>query len=316
MKIKLPTKMCIGIGVSCIFFLSHPVANAAEINSYSPIENKQDIVTESSLKKNIIPPSYFKELLKRAADVQPVTLKFIVLQEKDFAEILVEINSKMPDKVEITSPTFTQKQLYEMYGKAEREGDIDTIPNFKNLFTYSKEKNYGKKLILVDDIMDNVGVRKAYAAYETYVDILSKGLKGKTESESLLNIYEYVYNNFEYTASDRRKMYLPNIGNGALACNGLSRLMNDLLNHAGVHSEIRQGESHFWNIVKINGQSITVDITTDILKKKPYLTLGSSTKEHLEMAITSGLYSAEFNLNKYKAIKKSTFKKVNNLPIY
>ena len=231
MKIKLPTKMCIGIGVSRIFFLSHPVANAAEINSYSPIENKQYIVTESSLKKNIIPPSYFKELLK-SADVQPVTLKFIVLQEKDFAEILVEINSKMPDKVEITSPTFTQKQLYEMYGKAEREGDIDTIPNFKNLFTYSKEKLW-KKLILVDDIMDNVGVRKAYATYETYVDILSKGLKGKTESESLLNIYEYVYYNFVYTASDRRKMYLPNIGNGALACNGLSRLMNDLLNHAG-----------------------------------------------------------------------------------
>lgn len=260
----------------------------------------------SNMKVNdaIIKPNYFNELLKKHEVKNNDVLKYEVASKDDMYKVLIDIDEKMPSKIEIKSPIYSKDELNRMFDDLIVDSSVEELSNFKNLFVYRKAKTYGKTLILNDEALPGGNVQTVFAAYNEYVDLLSKQLKGATESESLINIYDYVYNNFEYSANSSRSMHITNIGNGKMACNGLSRLMNDLMIKTGISSTIRQGESHFWNIATINGQQMTVDVTTDILKNKPFFTLGASSKEHRELTITTGLYNADFDLAKYDAIKE------------
>ncbi|UXJ71311.1 hypothetical protein [Lysinibacillus fusiformis] len=299
---KTISKTIMGLGLSFSFLLlSVNDANAA-------VEEKtiRSYYQSSNMKVNdsIIKPNYFNELLKKHEVKKSDVLKYEVSSKDDMYKVLVDIDEKMPSKIELKSPIYSKDELNRMFDDMIVDSSVEELSNFKNLFVYRKVKTYGKTLILNDEALPGGSVQTVFAAYNEYVDLLSKQLKGPTESESLLNIYHYVYNNFEYTANSARNMYITNIGNGKMACNGLSRLMNDLMIETGISSAIRQGESHFWNIATIDGQSMTVDVTTDILKNKPFFTIGASSKEHKELTLTTGLYNADFDVAKYEEIKE------------
>ena len=95
-------------------------------------------------------------------------------------------------------------------------------------------------------------------------------------------------------------MMVGNLGNGELACNGFSYLVDKMLEEAGIKSYIRAGYSHYWNVLTLSdGRELTFDVTSDIVLKEYKATLGLSTKEHINKVSSIGFYSAEYYSSKY-----------------
>ena len=80
----------------------------------------------------------------------------------------------------------------------------------------------------------------------------------------------------------------------------------------GLKNELRQGISHFWNVIYLGKEEITFDVTTDILLNKKYLTLGNSSIQHIKNTESVGFYSADFYHYVYKIVNEYKFKKSRN----
>ena len=99
-------------------------------------------------------------------------------------------------------------------------------------------------------------------------------------------------------------MQVGNLGEGALACNGLSYLADKMFEEAGIASYIRAGQSHYWNVLTLSdGREVTFDVTSDIVLNEYKATLGLSTKEHVEKVAEIGFYSAEYYASKYHDVQ-------------
>lgn len=267
------------------------------LNNYITLDNFLD-------KDGKIKIEYFKYLLEieKLNKKENKILEYDIGSTQDMQKVIQDINKELPDRVEIKSSFFKGKDLKSLYYRTEGYYDVSSVENLHNLANY-KEMVSGNKLIVTDISKKGYSASEIKSAYDKFVKVVADNLKGNTEEESLLNIYNYVFDRYKYNAKGIEFMNVGNLGEGEMACNGFSRLMNDLLNEVGIESNIRQGESHYWNTIKLNGVETTVDLTTDIVKNQKYLTLGNSTKEHISNTADIGFYSAVYKNYKYKEVE-------------
>ncbi|MFJ7954307.1 hypothetical protein ACIQZG_22655 [Lysinibacillus sp. NPDC096418] len=284
---------------------------AASLMFGSLVGTNENVFAKEVIEKNLeianylettggIKVAYFNALLNDVAAREKLTLRYEINDREDFKKVLMDIEKKLPDRIEITSQIFTVKQIKEMYYEYSVFADVRDFPNLKTLLHYKVIKNT-KTFILSDNVHVKKSVHEVYLSYSNFVKAVGAELKTENDNDSLLNVYNYVFNNFKYNADGVTKMVVGNIGNGEMACNGLSRLIKDLLNEVDIESNIRGGYSHFWNVVNLEGKETTIDVTTDILKKKRYYTLGDNSKLHKKKAIM-GFYDAEYDVNKYNEV--------------
>jgi len=246
--------------------------------------------------------SYFNALLENEQQREQMILKYEVNSLLDFEKIFSDLEELLPDRIEITSSTLSIKEIKKLYYEFGDSSDVKTFKNYKTLSSY-KISNDNKTFILSDATHERNSAYEILSGYTKFIKVVAADLKAKTDVESLKNVYNYVFDNFEYNANGVSEMLVGNLGTGEMACNGFSRLVNDLLIEMGMKSEIREGYSHFWNTVVIDGKETTVDVTTDIIKKKRYLTFGNDTKMHIENATSIGFYDAQYDTGKYNAVE-------------
>lgn len=278
------------------------------------IDNEQDImkVPDKFIVNNNLSVEYFNYLLEKAMEEEKKqTLIITIDTTPDMYEAVKQIYATLPNAVEFHSAYFRKDQLLSLYNDATAAYSVHSIENYFNLASYKVNRN-SPNLKLIDNSSKKYSANVINVALEEYTNILAQLLKGESENESLSNLYNYIFDNFTYTASGTHTMYVGNIGQGAMACNGISRLANEVLNKMGIQSEIRHGTSHFWNVVYLEGEDgelipTTFDVTSDIVLEKRYKTLGNSTSEHIINTSNIGFYTAKYN---YK------YKQVNHLDIF
>lgn len=223
--------------------------------------------------------------------------------EQDMHDLLQRIYQELPQEVIVKSKYFNQKQLKSMYNASESLLVADINPNTKGLANYSV-KQVGRHLQVTDNSNDNYSAYVIKEASDAFVKDLVPTLKGESEFETINNIYDWMFNNFEYTATSYKNMLVGNMYTGKMACNGFSYLADALFEEAGIKSTIRSGTSHFWNVLTLeDGREATFDVTTDIVLDQYKRTLGMSTQEHIAAASGIGFFSAEFTTGYYHEVQ-------------
>lgn len=87
------------------------------------------------------------------------------------------------------------------------------------------------------------------------------GLLSKTEYGKALEIYQWVYDNYEYDYSYINNNVYSAFQTGKTACNGYTRMFQGLCSAAGLTCEVVVDGNHAWNRVVIDGQWRYVDVT-------------------------------------------------------
>lgn len=222
--------------------------------------------------------------------------------DEDMDDFVNELYKELPYEVIVKSKRFDRLQLKKMYEESKNQLSEDITPEMHGLATY-KVLNNSNSIRVIDISNKNYNAATIKKAYEAYTTDLAKYLKDEDELRSILNVYNYIFNNFKYNANGFQYMTVGNIGNGELACNGISYLTDTLLEKVGIKSKIRGGYSHYWNVATLsNGQEITVDITSDIVLEDYLETFGSSTQEHIKKTSTIAYFSAEYSTGKYHEV--------------
>lgn len=225
--------------------------------------------------------------------------KVTVGNETQLYEALKDMEQNTYYQYTITSTYSNGKELQNTYNEIIYKNEARYYTNFHTLYNY-KTVNVKNRLIFTDNKRKyNSDTYKK--SLEIFVSIFNDtGNKDKTFKE----IYDYVYNSITYNANGFNYMLITNLGNGEMACNGISRLVNELLISNGYESEIIGGTSHFWNVVKIDGKDTFVDLTTDIITKNYGVTLGESNKNHNQIIVDGGInyYSAGFKIGQERII--------------
>ena len=216
-------------------------------------------------------------------------------------DAVIDINNTLPSNVEFASKYFDKKMLKQLYSQAMSAYSVETLNNINTLINYS-ERMIGRKFMLVDITNEDYTAKQIKVALDKFTTALADNVRDENEEQSLINLYDYVFENFEYKADSFSTMLVGNLGNATMACNGFSKLMDETLEKLEIPSEIRLGYSHYWNVVTLDDKEITVDVTTDILLNKWGFTLGNSTEEHINNTSNIGFYSAEFDKYRYEKV--------------
>lgn len=309
MKLKGIYRKVSVVGLVCSLTFGGFVSNNTVAEAKSIHVSNIDVANYTDQKGNI-KLSYFNALLDKEEIREQLVLKYDVNDLNDFEKIFNDLEELLPDKIEVTSKKLSVKEIKQLYYQYGDSSDIKKYQNYKTLSAY-KVLNNNKAFVLIDNTNRENSAYEIYSSYNKFVKIVAADLKGETQKESLKNVYNYVFENFKYNAKSVSEMLVGNLGSGEMACNGFSRLINDLLNEMGIKSEIREGYSHFWNTITIDGTETTVDVTTDIVKKKRYLTLGNDTKTHIQNAQSIGFYDAQYDTGKYKTVDFVDFESSN-----
>lgn len=255
--------------------------------------------------------SYFNYLLETSGEKEAYKLIFTINSLKDMQHAIEKINEKLPTRVEFQSGKYDNKTLKRMYNEIFLTFTGSKLNNLNTLANY-REQLFLFKFVLNDNSSQTYSARQIERALDLFTTALADTVRSDNEEQSLINLYNYLYKNFKYNADSFRNMIVGNLGNGELACNGFSRLANETLIKLGIKSEIRQGYSHFWNIVYLDGKQTTFDITTDIVLKNRYLTLGNSTGQHKLNTSSVNFYNADYSTQIYDIVASHSFANAPN----
>lgn len=288
------------------------------------VENKEKVESKLPVKKPVVEaPSHLEKekveelpfevnsdyLLKPAAfalylekyKVADEVVKVKINSHQDMHEFTTKMLKDLPRTVHMTSPYFNKNELKTMYEEAMSLKVEELTPTKHGLANYSIKTT--NQVVITDTSNKNYNAATIQKAVDMYVKDLVPLLKGATEIETIQNVYDFMFENFDYTANNYRDMLVGNLGSGEMACNGFSYLADQLFEEAGITSYIRAGNSHYWNVLTLaDGSEVTFDVTTDIVIDKYKATLGASTKQHIEKASTIGFYSAEYLNGKYHEV--------------
>ena len=255
--------------------------------------------------------SDFQLYLKQGNQEKKV-MEFNVDNEHEMYLAIGEIYKEAPSQATIKSTKLTSKMLQSIYRKTKDSYNEPNITPYSYALVNYKEKTSNKTLNLFDAStpygQEERELQNLIKGFEISTDFLAKELKGENFEESMLNVSNFIYDNFKYNANGWNFMTISNMPNQEMACQGISFLSKTVFEKMGYNAEIRTGHSHYWLTVENNGNPVTFDPTTDIVLKEKHKTLGLSTKEHIEAASTIGFYSALFERNKYKDIFSYNFK--------
>lgn len=283
--------------------LAAQLFTAGEVVDTTPVKDVV-AVTETINQEEMIKPLDFDKFARKSA-VPATSIKATIEAPIDMAVFVEDLYTSLPTSATLTSTKYSGKELQQMFYEAEEGILADEFPNVHGLANY-KSRALGKSLTLTDSSHNEFKAAQIEKGLDAYVKALAPSLKKSSEIETIQATYDYIFDNFKYDASAINAMRVGNIGNKKLACNGFSYLADKLLEENGIKSEIRGGESHFWNIVTLeNGEKATFDVTSDILLKKRYLTLGLDSKSHIEKVSAIGFYDAKFDTAKYEIVKSN-----------
>lgn len=255
--------------------------------------------------------SDFQLYLKQGNQEKKV-MEFEVENDHEMYLALGEIYREAPSQVKIKSTKLTSQMLQSIYRKTKDSyKDPNETPYIHALLNYKEKKS--KNAIILEDgstpyYDENRELQNLLKGFEISTDFLAKELKGETFEESMLNVSNFIYENFKYNANGLNFMTISNMPKQEMACQGIAFLSKTVFEKMGYKSEIRLGHSHYWITVEKNGNPVTFDPTTDIVLKEKHKTLGLSTKEHIESTSSIGFYSAEYEYNKYKDVPSHNFK--------
>lgn len=272
------------------------IVTATEKQNQQDDSNFTDVEIKDDDPGYMMKPQAFKLYLDKELETfEPTKPEEVYISSNhDMRELVQRIYQELPQKIIIKSKYFTTSQLKSMYEVSESQLVADNNPNTKGLANYSI-KQMGRNLQITDNANDFYPSYVIKKASDALVKDLVPTLKGAHELETINNVYDWMYNNFEYAADSYKNMLVGNMYTGKLACNGFSYLADALFEEAGIKSTIRSGTSHFWNVLTLeDGREATFDVTTDIVLDHYKKTLGTSTKEHIAAASGIGFFSAEF----------------------
>ncbi len=113
--------------------------------------------------------------------------------------------------------------------------------------------------------MDKSSADKARSKIEKIVRRLQNDLSSKGEYEKVKGVYEYLINNTIYDKSYGDQSICQVLLDGRGVCSGYARSTQYLLNQLGIQAVFVEGyadgESHGWNIVRIEGDYYQLDTT-------------------------------------------------------
>lgn len=261
--------------------------------------NQQPPVIEEDL-SNINPsdyldsPSAFNYYLKKNIVADKVIKGYQINTSNDMISLVKEMYGTLPKKIELTSKYYSGRELESMFDTATGYYKANTTPVKIGLTLYYSRVE-GNKLIIEDNAHPVYNAATIKKASDIMAKDLATKLKGSTEKQTITNVYDYLYKNFKYNASGNQKMRIGNFGTGEMACNGFSYISKVVLEQAGLKTEIREGTSHYWNIVTLsNGERVTFDVTTDNYLGDYKATLGASTIEHIATSKRINIFNADF----------------------
>lgn len=285
--------------ISILLLATQLMIGGENVEKYVPEE--KSIVTNSVVQEKELKPSDFPRFINKI-DTPLTAFRVHIESENDMSQFVTRLFTELPTSVTLVSNKYTPKELRDMWYKAEESVLADELPEVHGL-AYYRSKQIGKTLRLRDETHKQYRASQIKAGVEDFVAELAPKLKRESDIETIKAISDYLYTNFKYDASNISNMRVGNLGASALACNGLSYLADKLLEANGLTSEIRGGESHYWNVITLkDGQQITFDVTSDIVLKEKFLTLGLSTKDHINEVSRINFYSAKYDESKYKPV--------------
>ena len=111
-------------------------------------------------------------------------------------------------------------------------------------------------------------------AHFAKLESLAQQLKGKTDYETIVNVHDYLCDNFEYDFKTEMENHtdIDGFRDGVMVCSGYGLAAYFLLNKAGINTRTVIGSSeedspndinHMWNMVELDGNWYNLDITWD-----------------------------------------------------
>ena len=108
---------------------------------------------------------------------------------------------------------------------------------------------------------------------------LSKTLRGDSEFDTVLNVHDYLLENFEYDPLKEKGNHtdIEGFRDGVMVCTGYSLAAYAILNEAGVATRVVTGyggpgesddNNHMWNLVRVDGNWYNMDATWDDGQRK------------------------------------------------
>lgn len=235
------------------------------------------------------------------------SVSFEIESVGDMKNALTIVYETYPTNIEFSSKTMNHDKLKSLYRETkETFSDPNKTPLYHSFLSY-KEKRSGNKLLLTDSSSKNYSAQTIKPVFDNFTTTLAEELKGNTKEESIINLSSFIYDNYKYNANGTQFMTVANFMNKEMACQGFSFLAQETLKKMGINSKIRLGESHYWVVAEIDGKEVTFDVTTDIVLKQKFATLGLSTQEHINKTASIGFYSAKYEQHKYHEVNSYSF---------
>lgn len=245
------------------------------------------------------------QVANEKVNVKLQSFSVMVSNYEDYKKSMFRLYTELPRTMTIKTKV-SKDQMDEFSKKFKAELVAVDLPNF-NLLAHYKMKKVGNLYTYTDNSHKKFSAKQIETYVGTFASRFAKNIEHLSPSERLQTIYDYVYSNFEYNAIGYQYMMVGNAYEYEMACNGFSRLMYEMLNAAGIKTKIIEGEDHYYNLVSFQdvfeeeGKTsnfqrddwFVVDVTTDILVKKPHGATGKAMNDYLAYVVNTNLYTAK-----------------------
>lgn len=231
--------------------VSNKAIYATSVNTYEGVSflapgSSKEASSREEL-KNVI----YSEILNRSTTIK-IKYNDDVASSEEFKDMLQDIIDELLEYDHYVMYTFTSMNSKSDYtyiqnpdgseGKIRKPIDVTITAGYR---TTLEQEDYVNNR--VNEILDNI-----------IEDGMSDQLKAKA-------IHNYIVNNVEYDTSLSRFTAYEALYDGKAVCQGYTLLAYKMLNDAGVPTRIISSAQmkHSWNLVKIDGQWLHMDITWD-----------------------------------------------------